>query len=156
MGRWIVQGHIPTYFDQNTVNNIDEYTWDEENQVIRISFIYSNPVIGNDGVTVAGPSKVIEQKAKIINSDNTEWSIEVKLVFSWSVPVARYLIIAINEEDESEEYNSCLLGLPDRSALWFMTRTKESVSEEVYQLYRTKAESLGYDVSKMVRVPYLE
>lgn len=156
MGRWIVQGHIPTYFDQNTVNNIEEYVWDDQKQIIRISFAYSNPEVVN-GVTVAGPSKIIEQKGKIMNSENTEWSLSVKFIFYWSVS-ARYLIIGLNEEDQSNEssYESCLVGLPDRSGLWFMTRNKEPVSEEIYNLYLNKAESLGYDISKMVRVPYLE
>jgi dehydrogenase/reductase SDR family member 12 len=156
MGQWIVQGHIPTYFDQNTVNNIENYSWDEEKQVIRISFVYSNPEVGNDGITIPGPPKIIEQKGKIMNPENTEWALSIKFVFYWSVST-RYLIIAFNEEDPSAtEYQSCLVGVPDRSGLWFMTRGKESVSEEVYQVYRNKAESLGYDVSKMVRVPYLE
>jgi dehydrogenase/reductase SDR family member 12 len=155
MGRWFVQAHIPTYFDQNTVNNIENYVWDEERQIIRISFSYSNPEVVN-GATVAGPPKVIEQKGKILNAESTEWSLAVKFVFYWSLS-AKYLIIGLNEEDENAtDYQSCLVGLPDRSGLWFMTRTTTPASEELYTLYRDKAESLGYDVSKIVRVPYIE
>jgi dehydrogenase/reductase SDR family member 12 len=158
MGQWCVQGHIPTFFDQGTVNNIETYAWDEEKQIIRISFAYSNPIVSH-GATLAGPSKVVEQKGTIVNSEKTEWSLAVKFVLYWSVS-ARYLIIGLNEEDPENihvgDYQSCLVGLPDRSGLWFMTRTTTSASEELYSLYRDKAESLGYDVSKMVRVPYLD
>ena len=177
MGRWYVQGHIPTYFDQNTINNVEEYSWNEEKQIIDIKFSYCNPEEENN-ITIPGPIKTIEQQGTIKNTHNTEWALAVKFFVYWSVPV-RYLIIGVDDDldndnkchdnnnndekiNEKQEtvgehlYQSCLIGVPDRSGLWLMTRSKEVMSEEKYDFYKNKAENLGYNVSKMVRVPMIE
>mmetsp|Transcript_8776 Transcript_8776/g.9293 ORF Transcript_8776/g.9293 Transcript_8776/m.9293 type:complete len:541 (+) Transcript_8776:51-1673(+) len=176
MGRWYVQGHIPTYFDQDTVNNIEDYTWNEEKQVIDIKFSYSNPEVENN-ITIPGPAKVIEQQGTIMNSENTEWALAIKFFVYWSVSL-RYLIIGVDEDitnqqqdqqqnqqqdqqqdnelPETQLYQSTLIGVPDRSGLWLMSRTPERMSDETYDFYKNKAENLGYNVSKMVRVPYID
>lgn len=177
MGRWYVQGHIPTVFDRDTVNNVEDYTWNEEKQRIEIKFSYCSPEIENN-ITKPGPVKTIEQKGTIMNPENTEWALAVKFVFYWSVSL-RYLIVAINEDgtsqtlgdssinqeqgggggvggEEEQLYQSCLVGVPDRSGLWLMTRSNEKMSDESFDIYKHKAESLGYNVSQLVRVPILE
>lgn len=156
MGRWYVLGHIPTFLDRDTVNNMEEYTWNNETQSIEIVFSYCNRVVNDNGEAVAGPRKTVEQIGKIENAESTEWSLSVKLLVYWSVSL-RYLIIGLDEGIEEGSYQHCMIGVSDRSGLWIMSRNSdvESVTEEVMLRYYRKAELLGYDVTKIDRVPYL-
>lgn len=173
MGRWYVQANIPTYFDKGTINNIEDYHWDEERQMVLVSFKYCAPVTTtpksgakDDAVVTPGPVKEILQHGTLVNTNATEWALKVKLLFYVPVP-ARYLVLAVNEgvtDDAADagaacatgEYRSCMIGVPDRSALWIMSRDKTPLSEDELGAYVLKANLLGYDVSKIGRVPIVE
>lgn len=85
MGVWIVQAHIPTIFDKGTVNNIEEYVWDPEQEVVNVTFKYTIPAEGYDkslmnrGRGNVGTSKTLRQKATIMNAACTEWSMSIKV-----------------------------------------------------------------------------
>jgi dehydrogenase/reductase SDR family protein 12 len=167
MGKWHVQANIPTVFDADTINNTEEYTWDEERQMVLVSFKYSNPVKtqGDDGSDKIspGPVKEIKQHGTLMNACGSEWALKVKFLFYIPVP-ARYLVIAVDEDVEEKDkrddddvpYQSCMIGVPDRSTLWIMNRDESPMSEESLAAYTLKARLLGYDLSKLVRVPVAE
>lgn len=170
MGRWYVQANIPTYFDKGTINNTEDYKWDEERQKVLVSFKYSAAVTkaeGDDGkknTITPGPVQEILQHGTLMNDQASEWALRVKLLFYIPVP-ARYLVLAVDEEvskdegsssDEASMYQSCMIGVADRSALWIMNRDKSPMKEEVLAAYVLKANLLGYDVSKIGRVPIVE
>jgi len=58
-----------------------------------------------------------------------------------------YLIV-----DCAEDYSSSIVGVPDRAYVWIMTRSVEADPAVVDDLIR-KAQLMGYDVSKVVKVP---
>jgi lipocalin len=177
MGRWHVQANIPTYFDKGTINNTEDYTWDEKRQIVLVSFKYSAQIMRSEGegdarrdVVAPGPVQEILQHGTLLNEQGTEWALKVKLLFYVPVPV-KYLVLAINEGLAMEEpqsssrsedkkdmslYQSCMIGVTDRSALWIMTRNKAPMKEEELAAYLLKANLLGYDVSKIGRVPIVE
>merc|ERR1719327_532030 len=71
MGRWYVVANIPTYFDRDTVNNTEDYTLDEANRRVQVSFRYSNK-----GLT---KTEEILQRAAVKNEAGTEWAISPKV-----------------------------------------------------------------------------
>jgi lipocalin len=140
MGRWYVQANIPTSFDQDTINNIEEYVWDDDRKKVSVCFKYCNPlkhVKNGEEVVSPGPVKEILQIGTPLSDNGTEWALKVKLFFYIPVPL-RYLIIGINEDVPGSnfhertvaegEYVSCMIGVADRSAIWIMNRDKTPMS----------------------------
>ena len=147
MGRWYVLGEIRSFITRGTVNNIEEYVYDEASQSIRVSFTYCT--LDGDGKPNR-PSE-LKQLATITNNFNTEWALSVKLLVY--VPIStRYLIL-----DVDENYRYCLIGVPDRSLLWIMCRTpaETPLAEEAYGRMLVRARELGFDSTMIERVPYV-
>lgn len=148
MGRWYVLGEIRSFITKGTVNNMEDYVWDEENQSIRVSFKYSH--LDANG-KVGRPSE-LKQLATLSNGFHTEWALSIKMFLY--IPIStRYLIL-----DVDEAYNHCLVGVADRSMLWIMCRTPAGtgLADDAFDQMVEKARSLGYDTSKIERVPYIK
>jgi len=135
MGRWYVQCNIPTYFDRDTANNVEDYALDEATGKIQVTFTYS------DKDNSAKTSQVL-QRASVENEFKTRWSLAVKLGFYWPLNIP-YLIV-----DCAEDYSSTIIGVPDRSYVWVMTRVAKPEPEVVDALVK-KVEKLGFDVTKL-------
>lgn len=131
-----------------TVNNIEDYVWDEEKQNIKVSFKYSG--VNSDGKL--GSQSEIKQVATVSNGFNTEWSLAVKMIVYIPINI-RYLVL-----DVDDEYRYCLVGVADRSMLWIMCRSvpETALANEAYGLMLTKARTLGYDTTKVERIPYID
>jgi dehydrogenase/reductase SDR family protein 12 len=143
MGRWYVVANIPTIFDRNTVNNIEEYTYDEARQGVNITFSYSNVELTK--------TSCMKQRAAMMNEAKTEWKLSSKVGVRGagiSVPLPiPYLVV-----DCAEDYSSTIIGTPDRSYVWIMTRVHQP-EKEVVESLKSKAELLGYKVTDVVDVP---
>jgi dehydrogenase/reductase SDR family protein 12 len=144
MGRWHVIADIPSSRTKNTVNNIEEYTWDENRQIVCVRFKYSS--VDSDGV-VSKPT-VVKQHGTLVNSFGTEWAIEVKVIIYWSVSMHSLIL------DVDEGYEMCMIGVSDRSTLRIMSRQPQ-ISDELLYEWKRKAELLGYNANEIVIVPYL-
>jgi len=72
----------------------------------------------------------------------TEWRISPQ--FGAYLPVSiPYLVV-----DCAEDYSSTIIGVPDRSYLWIMTRVPDPEAAVVEAL-TTKAQLLGFNVTKL-------
>ena len=106
-----------------------------------------------------GDTSVLKQRAKIMNNFCSEWSMEIEFLFvHWGV--SNFLILAIDLDEDvgldwAGSYSSCMVGVPDRSYLWIMTRSREAMSASLLELYMNKAEDLGYNSALINRVPYI-
>jgi dehydrogenase/reductase SDR family protein 12 len=129
MGTWYVLGHIPTFAEVGSSNGAETYTWDEEKQRIRILFQY----IAKGAQTTSE----LQMRGTIKNMPiNTHWGIDPR-VFGVRIPLGMdYLLL-----DLAEDGSWCMVGVPDRSYLWIMTRTRPSAFDE----YRSAMEV--YDIS---------
>jgi len=138
MGKWYVILNIPTYFDRDTGNNIEEYSYNEETQTIHVDFTYCDKAMSK--------TSQLKQQAKVQNELNTQWSLSPKLGVYLPLKIP-YLVA-----DCAEDYSTTIIGVPDRSYVWVMARTPNP-DESIVEALTKKAQLLGYDVSKLVRVP---
>mmetsp|Transcript_93 Transcript_93/g.249 ORF Transcript_93/g.249 Transcript_93/m.249 type:complete len:532 (-) Transcript_93:399-1994(-) len=140
MGKWYVVANIPTPFDKGTINNTEDYRWDASTKTIYVVFSYSN--------TELTKTSRLKQRATIKNEGNTEWKIAPKIGIYVPLPVP-YIVA-----DCAEDYSYSIIGIPDRSYVWVMTRTPSPGQAVVDDLIR-KVRALGYDESKVVQVPQI-
>jgi dehydrogenase/reductase SDR family protein 12 len=134
MGRWYVVYHIPTYFDRDTANNIEDYAFDEASGTIEVTFTYSDKDLSKT-------SQVL-QKARVENEFNTRWSLSPKI--GVYVPLGLpYLLV-----DCAEDYSWTIVGVPNRNHVWVMMRSVEPAAEVVEALLE-KVERLGFDMTKL-------
>ena len=164
MGRWYVQANIPTFVDKGTVNNIEDYIWDEARNLILVSFKYrchaggggaEGVPGGGEGSVSVGRQREVRQHGTILNDAKTEWSLSVKFIIYWPIPT-RYLIIGLDELNGTEgTYATCMIGVPDRSCVWIMSRSSAPLSDADLGVYVERAAALGYDTSQISRVPFI-
>jgi apolipoprotein D and lipocalin family protein len=137
MGRWYVIANIPTAFDKGTINNIEEYRYDEANKTILVDFLYCDEKLTKQSC--------LKQRATVANATCTQWKLSPKVGIY--LPVSIPYIIA----DCAEDYSSTIIGVPDRGYVWIMTRVSNPEQSVIDELIK-KAQSLGYDVGKLNHV----
>lgn len=139
MGQWYVISHIPTFIDKNTVNGVEKYTWDEEKQLVNVEFTYMD--------AERTKTSSVEQTAKMVNAQNTEWKLRVKL---GPLPLSlAYIIVQC-----AEDYSTCIVGDPGRSLLYIMARSP-SVEAGALEELKNAAESAGYARKLIKDVPQI-
>lgn len=156
MGRWYVHAHIPTIIDKGTVNNVEEYEWDEASRRVRVLFRYSLLTSAGE----LGQDREVRQIGAIENVYRTQWTMAFKFLVFWPLDM-KYLILAVDgfyaptDKLPMFAYQSCMIGVPDRRYLWIMTRSSEPIDEDLYRNYLQVASSMGYDdvASRINRVP---
>jgi len=74
----------------------------------------------------------------------TEWRVQ----FIWPIKVP-YLII-----DLAKNYSYTVIGEPSRKFVWIMSR-KPTIDDDVYQNILLKLNQIGYDVSKIKKMPQI-
>jgi apolipoprotein D and lipocalin family protein len=136
MGTWYVIASIPTPFETNAFNATETYSWNTENDRIDIDYRHLKN-------SFDGSEKKIPQKAFIYNKEtNSEWRVQP----IWPLKLA-YLIV-----DLAPDYSDTMIGVPNRGHVWIMAR-QPKMDEPRYMELVSKAKSLGYDTSQLVRVP---
>jgi len=139
MGDWYVVGFIPITFpffsEEGAHNGVESYRLTDEG-VIETTYTFRDG--GFDG-----PEKRFTPKGWVHDREtNAEW----RMQFLWPFEAA-YLIVYLDPE-----YHQTIIGVPDRSHVWIMSRDPE-MSEAEYQRMLSYAASLGYDAAKVKRVP---
>jgi lipocalin len=140
MGNWIVHANIPTYFDVDSTDNVENYTWDEKNQIIRVRFMQLPK--GSNHATF------MQQKARISNNINTRWAISPK-IGGFFLPLGLpYLILYC-----SDNYDLCIIGVEERNYLWIMGRETTIDKDRLEEAIRL-AVALGHRRELIKYVPW--
>mmetsp|Transcript_51251 Transcript_51251/g.116512 ORF Transcript_51251/g.116512 Transcript_51251/m.116512 type:complete len:210 (+) Transcript_51251:439-1068(+) len=140
MGRWFVAASIGTPFEQGMMNCVEEYAWDEERGRVDVQFaMQANPTAG---------ATVLAQRMTPTNDLNTSFRLVPKVLGLWSPVGFTYLLLEMDPD-----YEACMVGVPDRSYLWLMTREAHPAEETVQGLLE-RAKRLGYDPTKIKRVTH--
>lgn len=139
MGDWFVIGFIPIsipFFSEAGAHNAVESYELLEGGTIATTYTY------RDGA-FDGPEKRYTPRGWVHDEVlNTEW----RMQFVWPFRSA-YLIVHVDSD-----YQQTIIGVPDRGNIWIMSR-RPDLSDEDYQALLDRAEALGYDPTKIERVP---
>jgi apolipoprotein D and lipocalin family protein len=139
MGDWYVLASIP--IDLPFVSEADSYDGVESYRLTDEGVIETTYTFRDGGFD--GPLKTQRPKGFVHDPEtNAEW----RMQFIWPFKAA-YLIVYLDDD-----YEQTIIGVPDRGHAWIMARTP-SIPEDEYQALVTRLVELGYDVSKLRKVP---
>ena len=135
MGRWYVIASIPTPFERDAFNAIEEYTWLGDGKV-GTRFTYNKG--GFDG-----PVKVTNTTGFVSGDDAAIWGMQ----FVWPFK-ADYRIAHVDDA-----YSVTIVAREKRDFVWLMSRSPE-MSDAAYAEHVQQIADLGYDVSGLVRIQH--
>jgi apolipoprotein D and lipocalin family protein len=135
MGDWYVIANIPTSMEKGAHNAVESYRRDADGS-IATTFTY------RDGA-FDGPEKVMRPRGFVRDHEsNAIWGMQ----FVWPIK-AEYLIAHVDPA-----YTETIIARSRRDYVWIMARTPQ-IPEADYERLARKVADLGYDVSKLERVP---
>ena len=135
MGDWYVIANIPTAIEKGAHNAVESYRLDDDGS-IATTFTF------NDG-GFDGPRKEYHPRGFIRDRQtNATWGMQ----FVWPVK-AEYLVVYLDED-----YTRTVIGRSKRDYVWIMAR-EPRMAEADYRGIIGRLEQLGYDVSRIQKVP---
>lgn len=139
MGDWFVIGFIPIevpFFSEAGAHNaVESYRLGAEG-VIETTYTFHEDAFD-------GPERRFTPKGWVHNEEtNAEW----RMQFLWPFDSA-YLIAYLDPE-----YQRTIVGVPDRSYVWILSRDPH-MGENEYRRMLDHARDLGYDSAMIRRVP---
>jgi apolipoprotein D and lipocalin family protein len=135
MGDWYVIANIPTRWEVGAHNAIESYRRDPDGS-IATTFTF------RDG-SFDGEEKVMRPRGFVRDTtSNAVWGMQ----FVWPIK-AEYLIAYVDPE-----YTQTIIARSALDYVWIMARTPTLTDEQYAALERRVAE-LGYDLSKLQKVP---
>ena len=131
LGQWFEVASIPQSFQRGCSDSQAEYSKMSRNRIRVINTCLKN-----------GRTKRVKGKAWIADSVTNA---KLKVQFFWPFK-GDYWIIELDED-----YQYAVVGNPDRSSLWILSRTRQ-ISDELYDDLLRRIEFIHYyDPSKIVR-----
>ncbi len=135
MGDWYVIASIPTVFEKNAFNALENYRLDTDGTVIT-TFTYNKGAFD-------GPQKTFTARGFVQpESANALWGMQ----FIWPFK-AEYRIIFL-----TPDYTQTVIGRSKRDYVWVMARTPAIPSEDFDRIVELLT-AVGYDVEQLQRVP---
>lgn len=135
MGSWYVIANIPTFLEKNAFNAVETYSLNDDG-TIATNFTFRKG-------SFDGKEKEYNPKAFIReDASNALWGMR----FVWPIK-ADYRIVYLDES-----YSTTVVGRQKRDFVWIMSRTP-TISDAKYDQLVSFVESIGYDTSKLKRVP---
>lgn len=136
MGDWYVVANIPTFLEEGAHNAVESYKQNDDGS-IATTFTFLDG--GFDGeLKEYHPTGYIKD-----TKTNALWGMQ----FIWPIK-ADYRIVYLDED-----YTKTVIGREARDYAWVMARKPELTQQE-YEDIIEFVSSIGYDVSKMNRVPH--
>lgn len=134
MGRWYVIANIPTFIEKTAHNATEDYAMNEDGS-IATTFSF------NKG-SFDGKRKTYTPTGYVSQQHNSLWGMQ----FIWPFK-AEYVIAYL-----SADYQHTIIARSARDYLWIMSRQPE-ISESDYQQLVSRCKEMGYDSSRIQRVP---
>ncbi len=135
MGPWYVIGVIPTFIEKDIYNAIESYELQPDGTILT-TFTFNKGAFD-------GPAKEMNPKGFVIpGTNNAIWGMQ----FIWPIK-AEYVISHLDAD-----YTETIIARSQRDYVWIMARTP-TISDERYERMKAKVVEMGYDVSKLVKVP---
>jgi apolipoprotein D and lipocalin family protein len=135
MGDWYVIANIPTFVEKGAHNAIENYAMDKDG-TIATTFTFRQD-------SFDGKEKVHKPRGFVTDTTtNAVWGMQ----FIWPIK-ADYRIVYL-----TEDYSQTVIARNKRDYVWIMARTP-SIPDEDYNALLKLIDSMGYDVSKVQKVP---
>lgn len=135
MGRWYVIANIPTIIEKGAHNAVETYEMNDDGTVAT-TFTFRKG--GFDGKL-----KEYNPKGFVLDTEsNARWGMR----FVWPLK-SDYRIVYLDDD-----YATTVIGRQARDFLWIMARTP-TISDDKYREIVEFTAGLGYDTSKIKRVP---
>lgn len=134
MGDWYVIANIPTTYEEGAHNALETYHLNPDGT---IGTLFTCRKGGFDG-----PLKVMKPKGFIRDETNAIWWMQ----FFWPLK-AEYIISYL-----SPDYSQTIVARTKRDYVWILARTP-SISDADYDRLVEKVAEIGYDTSKLEKVP---
>ena len=135
MGDWYVIANIPTWPERDAYNAIESYKLDPDGS-IATTFTFRKGAFD-------GPEKVMRPRGFVTDTEsNAVWGMQ----FVWPIK-AEYLISHVDAG-----YTETIIARSSRDYVWIMAR-KPVLSEADYARLVQMVADLGYDMSKLQKVP---
>ena len=135
MGDWYVIANIPTFLERKSYDAIETYAMREDGK-IQTTFRHRKGSFEAPVDTMRPVATVRE------GTNNAVWGMQ----FVWPIN-AEYVIVYIDEA-----YTQTIIGRSARDYVWLMARTPQ-ISDADYAAHVERLKALGYDTSKLRRVP---
>jgi apolipoprotein D and lipocalin family protein len=136
MGDWYVVANIPTFVEKGAHNPVESYKLNPDG-TIATTFTFNKD-------SFDGPLKTYHPKGFVLDkTTNAHWGMQ----FIWPLK-GDFRIIYLDDD-----YQTTVIGRAKRDYVWVMSRTPE-LSEAEFQAMKELIESVGYDGSKLQRVPH--
>lgn len=136
MGDWYVIANIPTFLEKGAHNAVERYDLNDDG-TIATTFTFNAD-------SFDGELKEYTPKGFIKDTEtNALWGMR----FIWPIK-ADYRIVYLDED-----YTQTIIGRQKRDFVWVMARSPD-ISEADYQRLVDEVERLGYDLSKLERIPH--
>jgi len=132
VGKWYEIARFPHSFEKNLQGVTATYTLLPNGKISVLNEGYEN--------NLNGKHKVANGKARIIDASNAGY-LQVSF-FLWFY--ADYYIMEL----DTVNYQYSLVGSQSADYLWILSRTPK-MDESTFKMLTSKAESLGYDLSKL-------
>jgi apolipoprotein D and lipocalin family protein len=135
MGDWYVIAHIPTFVEKDAYDAVETYALREDGKV---QTTYRQRKGGFDApVETMRPVGTVRP-----GTGNAVWGMQ----FVWPIK-AEYVIVHVDDA-----YQQTIIGRSKRDYVWVMARTP-TIPDADYDAHVARLRELGYDVSKLRRVP---
>jgi apolipoprotein D and lipocalin family protein len=138
MGDWYVIAHIPSYPERDAYDAVESYALRSDGR-IQTTFRYRSG-------SFDAPLKTMRPVGAVrAGSGGAIWGMQ----FIWPIK-AEYVIV-----DLAPDYRRTIVGRSKRDYVWLMARTPQ-ISDADYQTAVRRIAALGYDVSRLRKVPQSE
>lgn len=135
MGAWYVIASIPSYPERNAYDAVESYELRPDGR-IQTTFRYRK---GN----FEAPLKTMQPVGSVVpGTDNAVWGMQ----FIWPIK-AEYVISYLDPG-----YSETIIARSKRDYAWIMARTPQ-IPEAAYAADVERLRAMGYDVSKLRKVP---
>lgn len=135
MGRWYVIANIPTFLEKDAYNAVETYERNDDGS-IATTFSFNKGAFDGERKEFTPTGFVGDDPSNAI------WGMR----FIWPIK-ADYRIIYLDPR-----YSVTVIGRNKRDFVWIMAR-EPAMDEETYQRLVSFIEGVGYDISKLQRVP---
>ena len=134
MGSWYVIASIPTFVEKDAFGAVESYALNADGTIATTFSFHKG--------SFDGPLKTMNPRGFVRDQSNAVWGMQ----FVWPLK-AEYLIAHVDPA-----YSETIIARNQRDYVWIMARTAE-ITPEHYQRLVDAVGQLGYDLSKLKRVP---